>query len=293
MKHILLEAYNLCVNGYQNLAWEKIQEVENLGVEQALNYDQAEIDKYNFNKGWYLIRNGKYNEGSQLLEAGRFVNAYGGQFLKTDKPLWNPEEYSPLGKTLLVKMEGGIGDELINIRFVKNIKQHGFSKVYVLTSTNISVILSRVEGVDAVYTDENYLPEFDFWLPSFSIGWLSGASENNISGEKYLHANQAHVDIFKDLFKTDKIKVGIRWSGNPEFEDQQHRVFPKEYMFELASIFPDIQFYSFQRDADTENIPGNIINLENYLMSWEDTTSAISHMDLVISSCTSVAHLSA
>ena len=50
--------------------------------------------------------------------------------------------------------------------------------------------------------------------------------------------------------------------------------------------------YSFQRDGDLiENLPFQDLGPD--LKSWEDTASHLAAMDLVITSCTSVAHMSA
>jgi ADP-heptose:LPS heptosyltransferase len=51
--------------------------------------------------------------------------------------------------------------------------------------------------------------------------------------------------------------------------------------------------YSFQRDNDLRELPDNIVDLQHLLISWEDTLAALSNMDLVITSCTSIAHASA
>ena len=42
-----------------------------------------------------------------------------------------------------------------------------------------------------------------------------------------------------------------------------------------------------------ENLPEEIVDLGPHLKTWDDTCAVLSQMNLVISSCTSVAHLSA
>jgi ADP-heptose:LPS heptosyltransferase len=46
-----------------------------------------------------------------------------------------------------------------------------------------------------------------------------------------------------------------------------------------------------QRDNDLIELPNSIIDLQNILISWEDTAACIENLDLVITSCTSIAHL--
>jgi hypothetical protein len=51
--------------------------------------------------------------------------------------------------------------------------------------------------------------------------------------------------------------------------------------------------YSFQKDHNLVELPENVHDLQHLLLSWEDTIAAINEMDIMITSCTSVAHLSA
>ena len=89
-------------------------------------------------------------------------------------------------------------------------------------------------------------------------------------------------------------KVGIKWSGNPMFEHQQHRSFPSELMW---NVVRDENCISLQKDSvgnlgETDNItPTPEWMGTPSLEEWKDTQMAISQCELVITSCTSVAHL--
>ena len=109
--------------------------------------------------------------------------------------------------------------------------------------------------------------------------------------EPYIFAKSESVEIWKNLLKNDKPKIGIRWSGNPKFEHQQFRIFPPELMINLHNEFPHVQWHSLQRDNDLRELPAGINDLQHILISWEDTAACIENLDLVISSCTSIAHL--
>ena len=97
---------------------------------------------------------------------------------------------------------------------------------------------------------------------------------NDLSGVPYIKRTRASDG-----------KVGIKWAGNPEFEHEQHRVFSEELMFDAVG---NANCISLQKDGEVPDWMG-----KPSLESWEDTRDAISRCDLVISSCTSVAHLSA
>ena len=40
--------------------------------------------RHSFNRGWFLIQDGDYQNGSKLLEHGRFLNVYGSPPLRTN-----------------------------------------------------------------------------------------------------------------------------------------------------------------------------------------------------------------
>jgi len=94
------------------------------------------------------------------------------------------------------------------------------------------------------------------------------------------------------LKKGKKFKVGIRWAGNPKFEHQQFRRFPPEFLTNLP-MYEDLDIYSLQKDHNVVELPKEVTDLQDKLNTWDDTAAAIMNLDLVITSCTSIAHLSA
>lgn len=249
--------------------------------------------RQSFNRGWFLLQEGDYQAGCQYLEYGRYLDVYGGGMLRSDAPIYNPQEHDIKGKSVIISLEGGYGDELIHARFATSFKNLGASKVYIACDPIINSIMSRIEGVDGVIQrNQAHTVQHDYWVPGFSAGWLAGHTYENLPGRPYLSANPESVNIWKTMISSDKIKVGIRWAGNPKFEHQQFRRFPENFITNLAK-YPELQVYSLQRDHNTIELPENVIDLQHMLISWEDTAAAIMNLDIVITSCTSVAHLAA
>jgi hypothetical protein len=90
--------------------------------------------------------------------------------------------------------------------------------------------------------------------------------------------------------KGNKLRVGLRWQGNPQFEHEQHRIFPPLFMFNALKGH-DVEYISLQRDDGAEFRPSWVKQVD--LSHWEATRMAIASCDLVVTSCTSVAHMSA
>jgi len=249
--------------------------------------------RHTFNRGWFMLQDGNYQEGCQMLESGRFINVYGSPPLKTNAPIFNPEKDDIKGKSIIISLEGGFGDEIIHSRFVQSFKKLGADKVYLAASPEVVSVFERIEGCDGVILrNQSHLVAHDYWVPGFSAGWISGNTFKDFPNKKYLNALPEKIEEWKDIIKSDKLKVGIRWAGNPKFEHQQFRRFPPGFLTELGK-YDEIQLYSLQRDQNIIDLPENIIDLQHQLVSWEDTLAAMENLDIVITSCTSIAHAAA
>jgi len=263
--------------------------------EKNLNYIRA-----NFNKGWYLMMQGDLLSGFTLMNEGRHADLWGNKHIGTNKPIWNGEDIN--GKYLLFACEAGYGDQMLFIRFVKEIANKGGKVIVVCDDYGLGSLFSRMPEVSAVVNPKAALSVYhDYWLPSMAVPQSLKTTYDDLSGNSYLSASEEHTNLFKSLIKSDKLKVGIRWLSMPKEsvcntlgDAYIPRIFPSQLMFE--SVIQDhVQLYSLQRDEGTEQLPrlSGIVDLEPLLLSWEHTAGAIANLDLVISSCTSVAHLAA
>ena len=244
-----------------------------------------------FNRGWHLLKRQQLREGLALLEHGRALGTYGHSPLLSSRPLWQKKQGH--GHRVLLVLEGGFGDELIHFRFGKDLTEKYGCKVTVICHPALASLFSRQPWVCGLAQREAALGIYhDSWLPGMSAALAMDYEYSDLSAASYIIADPLKVKAMNPLFKTDKIKIGIRWAGNPQFEHQQLRRFPPEILTGLSRV-PGVQLYSFQRDENLIPLSAEIIDLAPSLKTWDDTAAALSHMDLVISSCTSVAHLSA
>ena len=251
-----------------------------------------------FNHGWHLLKRGQLEQGLMYLESGRPLETYGHKPLPTRQPLWRPE--NGFGHRIHLVLEGGLGDEMIHFRFGRDLTEKYGCRVTVICNASLSDIFARQPWVAAVSQREASLDlPHDSWLPGMSAALALGLQFKDLRGEAYILPCEAHKAQWCERLtaltaqeRTRRFRVGIRWAGNPQFEHQQFRLFPPELLLSLVDI-PEIQFFSFQRDDSLVNLPPEIVDLAPHLRTWDDTAAALANMDLVISSCTSVAHMSA
>lgn len=236
-----------------------------------------------FNLGWHNMRHGKLREGFDGLNVGRFINVFGSEPLPGPMPKPGDDLN---GKIVLFRGEGGQGDEIMNLRFARDFEAMGARVIVSCTyflmgffaKNGFMTVASEAVNHGKVY--------YDYWVPAMSAAYILGYEYETLSGKPYLDAP------VRDLYeKPGTLKVGIRWSGNPQFEHEQHRRFDPQPLIDMHAT-PGTTFYSLQRDDDTrEFLPFG--DLKDQLQTWEITASVLKSLDLVITSCTSVAHCAA
>jgi hypothetical protein len=231
-----------------------------------------------FNRGWYAMRDGHLLDGQKLLDRGRIEQVYGNGKPQVPTPMWDGEQNG----TILLNLEGGLGDQIHGARFAKDIAEKG-NTVIAACSGPLASVIKQIEGVTAVVQHEAVFGVVhDYWVPSMSAIVPLGYQYSHLDGSAYIPKPK--------VSKSENFRIGLRWQGNPQFEHEQHRLFPNQLLFNAVKGH-DVEYISLQRDEGAEHRPDWVQEVP--LDAWEDTQKAIASCDLVITSCTSVAHLSA
>jgi hypothetical protein len=266
-KHPLDEALEYSINGLYEIS------------ETILRNQPQDDFRVLFNLGWHEMLNGNLKKGFEYLNYGRYLNVFGSP--PVSGKLWKDEPLQ--NKTLLLRSEGGYGDQILNFRFAKKFEEMG-ARVVISCSTELKELFSN-HGFVCIDHDGIPFIHYDYWVPAMSAAYVLGMEYSDIDGSRYIYPKNP-----KHLFSKNKnFKVGIRWSGNPEFEHEQHRRFSPELMIGLSDI-PTISLYSLQRDENCiDGLP--FADMREQMKTWDDTANIIAGLDLVITSCTSIAHL--
>lgn len=307
------KALNL-INKLQNEDNYEALELEKSGCLYEMNYREKSFEilnglkeenlseyfkqKYTTMMGTHNLWNGNFRTGLiQTIISGSNVrnyeannpNLFHGR-KELDLPFW---EGTPDCKNLIIYAEAGVGDEILNIRFMKHLQKKGIKAVWygvwhdnpeVNRRTGV-VDLFRNSGFDIV-TNLNQIknPQDYMWTYSQYLPINLGLEAKDLYYGPYLKT--PNIDVPKD-----KTNIGIRWYGNlnPRF-----RNYPLRQLYEIIKT-KNANFYSLQKYEgmdEMDDFPG-IVDLSPKINSFYETAKYINSMDVVITSCTSVAHCAA
>lgn len=210
------------------------------------------------------------------------------------QPQWDGQDLN--GKSILLHSEQGLGDTIQFVRYASMVKERGAGQVIVFCPEALARLLGTVDGVDQVISDPRKLPPVQVQCPLMSLPLAFKTDLSSIPAKvPYLKA-----DADKTLFWRDKLgaglNVGIVWQGNPKAAADKGRSPPLSCFADLMDM-PGVQMISLQKDFGAEQLAqwpqvkslGK--NFDAGPDAFLDTAAVMMHLDLVVTSDTSLAHL--
>jgi hypothetical protein len=245
---------------------------------QKLEREEPDNHRAAYNRGWYMLRQGQIQKGYQLMDRGRIVGVFGNRHPDVPTQPWDGKSKG----IVMLYLEGGLGDQIHQVRYAKPIADRG-CKVIVSCTGQLASLFVGVEGVSAVIQHEASFGIYhDYYVQGMSAVVPLGFELGDLSGKPYIAK--------PTVIKGHKKRIGLRWQGQSAFEHDHNKKFPYDLMFNAVKD-ADAEFISLQRDEGADSCPSWVRQVP--LNTWEDTRNAVASCDLVISSCTSVSHLSA
>ncbi len=238
----------------------------------------------NFEAGW-IGREARWKVPG--LQLARYVFS---------QPMWLGKE--PIaGKTILIYQEEGLGDAIQFARYVPMVAAQG-ARVILMVADTLVPLLSELPGVvRCIPRSINPALEFDTHCGITSLPLAFATRLETIPASvPYLPApDPARVRIWEErLGQRQTLRVGLVWSGNPGQSDDHNRSMPLRTLLPLLEL--DAAFVSLQKDPRPEDrellAQTRIIDLTAHLTDFAETAALASCLDLVMSVCTSTAHLS-
>ncbi len=186
------------------------------------------------------------------------------------------------GRTLIIWGEGGIGDEIINIRFLNKLKSLGMNPILCSPLYNERRDLAELfkrHGYEIV-TNSLFFDKDCLWTHMMSLPGYLGLKESQLWESPYLTPLRKEKNKLNDT----NFKIGIKCNGNPYFEQDIYRSIPIEQILEIIPEGASIYYFDMEKEHE------GTISLKNKIESWDDTLDYIDQMDIIVSSCTSLVH---
>jgi tetratricopeptide (TPR) repeat protein len=257
-----------------------------------LNLSMTQLLRGNYAEGW--IGHETRWEGASELASGR---------PEFPKPTWRGEPLA--GRTLLVWGEQGMGDLLQFCRYVpllaERVHREGGRLVW-NSFPQMGALLARSLGehcdLYSVGGPVENLPPYDCEVSLLSLPLIFGTEEATIPGPAgYLTADPVATAHWRERLAGEKrLKVGLAWTGSLT---HKRNPFRRVGLDRYASHFSGIEgaaFYSLQPGAHADIAAARDAGFEiaDFSAEWrnfDDTAAFVESLDLVISVCTSAAHL--
>ena len=280
--------------------------LSNLGVLLACTKREAEAErcyreaiavdaayaKTRVNLSNLLLRQGRMDEGWAMLEYRTQSPVLAAYF---NCPRWSGQALD--GKSLVIALESGHGDLIQFCRYIPLLKSVCSTlHITLICHPALKTLLATLAGVDRLYALNEVIPptHWDYWVPVLSLPGLCGTRLDTIPAPiPYLAADPERVAYWAAHLCTDRLKVGLVWKGNPDFENDIERSLPSLATLDLLAAVPGVQFVSLQKGPGQDDTSAalDLLPLGAGLIDFADTAALIVNLDLVISVDTAVAHL--
>ena len=197
-------------------------------------------------------------------------------------------------KTVLLHHEQGHGDSIQFARFIPMVKAR-VGRVVLECPPALTRLLTTLDGVDAMVADGASV-EADAHAALGSLPRLLGIRLDTLPADvPYLRPDPALMARWAPRLDVPGLRVGLVWAGNPRQPSDRKRSTTLAVLAPLAGIegasYFGLQVGPGRRDLDDGTPPFPLVDLGSAVDDFADTAAIVEQLDLVITTCTSVAHL--
>jgi len=252
-----------------------------------------------WNKSLILLTYGKFSLGWEEYEWRRKKRDSKLSRRLFTQPSWTGDQ-SLQNKTIFIHAEQGLGDTIQFCRYIPKLATLG-AKVILEVQAPVFNLLTCLEGVWHMIKQGEVIPDFDFHCPLLSLPFCFATDLDSIPAPKnYIKADNAKVRHWHALLgpkrRSTKLRVGVVWSSVSKFKYDSWRSMP---LVTFMSGLPtdNIEYICLQKEIKSADraLLDSKTDIKFYgelLNDFGDTAALIENVDLVISTCTSVPHLS-
>ena len=287
--------FNFANTLFNSGQFQRAKEIYQITINLDPNFKRA-----NTNLGSIYLLNGEFKQGFELYHSRIFNDPSLKKFLTQKKNVWKGEPVS--GKRILVVSESGYGNIIQFSRYIPMLKQTGCEIIFSCPS-EIHHLFENISEIDQIISPQEDFDDFFRWVPICDLPGILTPDifEAKLPPSTNIKINENKLQEWETLLGMDeKVKIGLCWQGNPEN--------PKDHLNSInLSLFQDIlnisqaSFVSLQKGFARKQISDlgfaeKIIDYDPLVdqgnNKFLDTIAMLKYLDLVITTDTSIAHLS-
>jgi len=232
---------------------------------------QPDYDYATLSLGGLLLSVGRYPEGWPMLEPRVRIHPEVVPPIKPSFPEWTGQPLA--GKSVLIWVEQGFGDQIQFSRFVNPMKALGASRITLACRPPLAHLFSTLAGADEILSvaakTDVAVGRHDYWSRYFSLPRGLGTTLDNLPAAPYLSAPADRRDKWRGMSG-----IGLTWKASPTGFNARNKGLPAQLAGQL------LEMGCISLDPD-----------DTGAQDFADTAAIIEQLDLVISIDTSVAHL--
>lgn len=262
-------------------AFDRALELDSKHVHARWDRSHLLMERGDWERGWP-----QYEVRWSLPEAGA---------LPDYAPVWQGEDLA--GKTVVVLPEQGFGDTLFAVRYLKVLKDLG-ARVMLQCQPELMRLLSRVPWIDVLVPKFVQPPEpADYQVACMSLPAFARklGIDDPVAGQPYLAHDPTLAAFAGAAIPTGRINIGVIWTGSLTFKGNAFRRAGLADFLPLAAD-PRLRLFALQKgpaESELEQLKAEALvrPLGPLLTDFDMTAAALQHLDGVIMTDSSTAHL--
>ncbi|MDC2985413.1 hypothetical protein OAY24_01735 [Candidatus Pelagibacter sp.] len=236
--------------------------------------------------GLKLLYEGNFEDGWRYYE---HRNSKITDFFK-DTQEWTGEKID--NKSIIVFNEQGIGDSIQFSKYIIPLTKISKNVTFAVQNNIQNLFRNDVPNLTIGTIKDCKNKKFDFKIPLGSL--IKFFFKENLNKNENLLQTNKDCDLkWREKINKDKLNVGIVWSGSYNGANEPYRSVPLKSLKKIFSL--NANFYCLQNeiwDRDKDDFRSlNIIDYGKFKL--DEVSSIIKNLDLIITSDTSILHLSA
>jgi tetratricopeptide (TPR) repeat protein len=246
-------------------------------------------------KGCLFLTLGDFERGLAGYEARWLKGKSLAEALGTRFPTWRGP--GRRGERVLVLNDHGLGDTIQFVRYLPLMAEAGVEATFVCPA-RLHRLLSS--AISARLVESPPEEPFDAQIALSSLPYAFGARIDTIPARvPYLSPQAPLSALWQERLGAGGFKIGVVWQGNPHPEADRARSFPLATLAPLSEV-AGLRLISLQKGYGVEqlaNLP-QAMRVETLSADFDegadafvDAAAVMTHLDLVVSCDTSIAHL--